>query len=250
MNVIISGCNGTMGKVLVNVLSNKEDVQIVAGFDSYPDQFEHPFPVYKSPSDCTKDADVVIDFSHHSLISGILDYCVATNTPLVIATTGFNEEDYKRMEEASKSIPLFHSGNMSLGINVLTELSKKAAQVFEDTFDIEIIEKHHNLKVDSPSGTAYLIANGINEVFDPKKEFVYGRHSREDLRSTKDIGIHAIRGGTIVGEHTVIFAGNDEIVEIKHTASSKKIFAVGALKAAKFLINQKNGFYNMNDMLQ
>lgn len=246
---MISGCNGKMGKVLAKVLAHQKDLSIVAGIDKNIEGYSHPFPVYTDVSSCKEKADVLIDFSHYSALPDLIKYCLRTKTPLVVATTGLDGEVFKILLDASHSIPVFQTGNMSLGINVLTDLAKKATQALGDTFDIEIIEKHHNQKVDAPSGTAYLIANGINEVVKDQKEFVYGRHGKADVRKSTDIGIHAIRGGTIAGEHTVIFAGPDEIIEIKHTALSKDIFALGAIKAAKYLVGQKNGFYNMNDIL-
>ncbi|TCO71464.1 4-hydroxy-tetrahydrodipicolinate reductase [Marinisporobacter balticus] len=250
VTVIISGCNGTMGRILSRFIANNREMEVIAGIDRYVDRYENPFPVYKNACDCMESSDVVIDFSHHSTLDAILKYCVDTKTPLVTATTGLSDKDSESLMDASKIIPIFQTGNMSLGVNVITDLAKKAAQVLGDPFDIEIIEKHHNQKVDSPSGTAYLIANGINEGLENKKDFVYGRYGRAEKRKTTDIGIHAIRGGTIVGEHTVIFAGPDEIIEIKHTAISKDIFALGAIEASKFLLKQTNGFYNMNDMLK
>ena len=192
-------------------------------------------------------ADVIIDFSHHSTIDDTLSYAIKTKTPIVIATTGFNEEELEKIKKASNIIPIFHSSNMSLGVNVLVKLVKEAAKSLNG-FDIEIIEKHHNKKLDAPSGTAVMIANGVKEVL-PDSEYIYGRHGRSDKRSSNEIGIHAIRGGTIVGEHTTIFAGHDEVVEIKHSAQSKDIFAKGAIAAAKFLVKQEAGYYNMNNML-
>ena len=192
-------------------------------------------------------ADVIIDFSHHSTIEDTLSYAIKTKTPIVIATTGFNDEELTKIKKASNIIPIFHSSNMSLGVNVLVKLVKEAAKSLNG-FDIEIIEKHHNKKLDAPSGTAVMIANGVKEVL-PDSEYIYGRHGRSDKRSSNEIGIHAIRGGTIVGEHTTIFAGHDEVVEIKHSAQSKDIFAKGAIAAAKFLVKQEAGYYNMNNML-
>ncbi|QXM05571.1 4-hydroxy-tetrahydrodipicolinate reductase [Crassaminicella indica] len=249
MKVILSGCNGKMGRVLVKLITQEKDIEIIAGIDINANKFKNPFPVYKNACECKEKADVIIDFSHHSALLEILKYSLDTKTPLVVATTGLSGEDLKNLTEASKQIPIFQTGNMSLGVNVLTDLAKKAATSLKD-FDIEIIEKHHNEKVDAPSGTAYLIANSINEAFQNEKEFIYGRYGRSEKRKNKEIGIHAIRGGSIVGEHTVIFAGPDEIIEIKHTALSKDIFALGAIKAAKFLKSKQNGFYNMNDMLK
>jgi len=250
LKVIISGCNGKMGHVLAQMIEKQNDMEVVAGIDPNTDAYSQPFPVYPSPSSCKSKADVLIDFSHYSALPGILNFCIKQKTPLVIATTGLSIEDMQKIKEASDIIPIFQSANMSVGINVMVELAQKAAQAFGDRFDIEIIEKHHNQKLDSPSGTAYMIANTINKVFDDQKEYIYGRHGKSDKRKINEIGIHAIRGGTIVGEHTVIFAGEDEILEIKHTALSKNIFALGAIEAAKFIVNREKGLYNMNDLLK
>ncbi len=250
IKVIINGCNGKMGRVLTKLTQQEKNMEIVAGIDPKTNLYDNPFPVYASPSACETKADVVIDFSYHSALPSILKFCLNKKIPLVIATTGLNEEDMQNILKSAEVIPIFQSANMSVGVNVLVELSQKAAQSFGNNFDIEVIEKHHNQKIDSPSGTAYMIANAINKVFENQKEFVYGRHGKSDKRKSADIGIHAIRGGTIPGEHTVIFAGEDEIVEIKHTALSKNIFALGAIEAAKFLINQEKGFYNMDNILK
>lgn len=243
--VIISGYSGKMGTVLTKCVKEDESLQLVCGVSK--DKLEVSFNAYSKMSDVIETGDVIIDFSHHSCIGDVLDYATKTKTPLVIATTGFNEEELGKILDASKIIPLFHSSNMSLGVNVLVKLVKEAAKMLNG-FDIEIIEKHHNLKLDSPSGTAVMIANGIKEVI-PESEFTYGRHGRSEKRDITEVGIHAVRGGTIVGEHTTIFAGHDELVELKHTAQSKDIFAKGAIAAAKFLVNQEPGYYNMNNML-
>mgnify|MGYP000157763997 FL=1 len=245
LRVIINGYSGSMGKVLTKCVNEDSELQLVCGASR--DELDVPFKTYLKMSDVEETADVIIDFSHHSTINDVLDYATKTKTPLVIATTGFNEEELGKIKEASSIIPIFHSSNMSLGVNVLVKLVKEAAKALNG-FDIEIIEKHHNKKLDSPSGTAVMIANGIKEVI-PDTECIYGRHGRSEKRSSNEVGIHAIRGGTIVGEHTTIFAGHDEIVEIKHTAQSKDIFAKGAMAAAKFLVNQEAGYYNMNNML-
>ncbi len=179
----------------------------------------------------------------------LLEYAVAKRTGLVIATTGLTPNEVEHMQKVAEKIPIFYSANMSLGINLLKDLVKKVAPVLDDSFDIEIIEKHHNKKIDAPSGTAYLIADAINEELDHSKEYVCGRETRTERRSKNEIGIHAIRGGTIPGEHSVIFAGPDEIIEIKHTALSKRIFALGAIKAAKYIQTKDHGFYTMNDLL-
>lgn len=245
LRVIISGYSGSMGKVLTKCANEDSELEIVCG--SSKDDLDVPFKTYHKMSEVEELADVIIDFSHHSTIEDTLSYAIKTKTPIVIATTGFNDEELEKIKKASNIIPIFHSSNMSLGVNVLVKLVKEAAKSLNG-FDIEIIEKHHNKKLDAPSGTAVMIANGVKEVL-PDSEYIYGRHGRSDKRSSNEIGIHAIRGGTIVGEHTTIFAGHDEVVEIKHSAQSKDIFAKGAIAAAKFLVKQEAGYYNMNNML-
>ena len=247
LKVIINGYSGAMGKVLTKCVNEDSELQLVCASskDSLKDV---PFKTYTNAIDIEENADVIIDFSHHSAISDVLSYATKTKTPLVIATTGFNDDELEKIKDASSIIPIFHSSNMSLGVNVLVKLVKEAAKALNG-FDIEIIEKHHNKKLDSPSGTAVMIANGVKDVL-ADSEFIYGRHGRSEKRSSNEVGIHAIRGGTIVGEHTTIFAGHDEVVEIKHTAQSKDIFAKGAIAAAKFLVNKEAGYYNMDNMLQ
>ena len=245
LKVIINGYSGTMGKVLTKCVNEDKDLQLVCGASK--DELDVPFKTYHKMSEVEELADVIIDFSHHSTIEDTLRDATKTKTPLVIATTGFNDEELGKIKEASNIIPIFHSSNMSLGVNVLIKLVKEAAKAL-NKFDIEIIEKHHNKKLDAPSGTAVMIANGVKEVL-PDSEYVYGRHGRSDKRNSNEIGIHAVRCGTIVGEHTTIFAGHDEVVEIKHSAQSKDIFAKGAIEAAKFLVKQEAGYYNMNNML-
>ena len=245
LRVIISGYSGSMGKVLTKCANEDSELEIVCG--SSKDDLDVPFKTYHKMSEVEELADVIIDFSHHSTIEDTLSYAIKTKTPIVIATTGFNDEELTKIKKASNIIPIFHSSNMSLGVNVLVKLVKEAAKSLNG-FDIEIIEKHHNKKLDAPSGTAVMIANGVKELL-PDSEYIYGRHGRSDKRSSNEIGIHAIRGGTIVGEHTTIFAGHDEVVEIKHSAQSKDIFAKGAIAAAKFLVKQEAGYYNMNNML-
>lgn len=245
LKIIINGYSGSMGKVLTKCANEDSELEIVCG--SSKDDLDVPFKTYHKMSEVEELADVIIDFSHHSTIEDTLSYAIKTKTPIVIATTGFNDEELTKIKKASNIIPIFHSSNMSLGVNVLVKLVKEAAKSLNG-FDIEIIEKHHNKKLDAPSGTAVMIANGVKEVL-PDSEYIYGRHGRSDKRSSNEIGIHAIRGGTIVGEHTTIFAGHDEVVEIKHSAQSKDIFAKGAIAAAKFLVKQEAGYYNMNNML-
>ena len=245
LKIIINGYSGSMGKVLTKCANEDSELEIICGASK--DDLDVPFKTYHKMSEVEELADVIIDFSHHSTIEDTLSYAIKTKTPIVIATTGFNEEELEKIKKASNIIPIFHSSNMSLGVNVLVKLVKEAAKSLNG-FDIEIIEKHHNKKLDAPSGTAVMIANGVKEVL-PDSEYIYGRHGRSDKRSSNEIGIHAIRGGTIVGEHTTIFAGHDEVVEIKHSAQSKDIFAKGAIAAAKFLVKQEAGYYNMNNML-
>ena len=245
LKVIISGCSGKMGRVLAKCINEEPNLEILCGVckESIDDL---NFKTYSSMSEINEKSDVVIDFSHHSALDDILSYSVKTKTPLVIATTGYNDEELNKIYEASKIIPIFHSYNMSLGVNVLLRLVKEASNILSG-FDIEVIEKHHNKKVDSPSGTAVMIANAIKEVL-PSLENNYGRYGRESKREENEIGIHSVRGGTIVGEHDVIFAGYDEVVEIKHIAQSKDIFAKGSIVAAKFLVNQEPGYYSMDNM--
>lgn len=249
LKVLVHGCNGQMGQVLTKELKNDSETTIVAGIDRNPEKFANNFPVFRDIFECKENIDIVIDFSNPYYLPGLLDYCLENKIGVVIATTGLSHQDYRNMEEVSKKIPVFYSSNMSLGINVLINLVKKAAPILQESFDIEIIEKHHNKKIDSPSGTAYMIANEINNSLNDSKEYTFGRYTKKDKRQKNEIGIHAVRGGTIVGDHEVIFAGQDEIIEIKHTATSKSIFAIGAIKAAKFLIVKNNGLYNMQNLV-
>lgn len=246
MKVIINGYSGTMGQVLTKCVADDEELELVAGISPKHHDVDG-FNTYSSFADVKEDSDVVIDFSNPLALDGILEYCLKTKTPVVLATTGYNDEEMIKIHEAAKQIPVFLSFNMSLGVNILLKLVKEAAKNLAN-FDIEIIEKHHNKKVDSPSGTAVMIANAVKEIRE-QSEFIYGRHGRTGKRQQNEVGIHAVRGGTIVGEHSAIFAGNDEILEINHSARSKNVFAEGAIAAAKYLVNQKPGFYNMDDML-
>ena len=246
MKVRINGYSGTMGQVLTKCVADDEELELVAGISPKHHDVDG-FNTYSSFADVKEDSDVVIDFSNPLALDGILEYCLKTKTPVVLATTGYNDEEMEKIHEAAKQIPVFLSFNMSLGVNILLKLVKEAAKNLAN-FDIEIIEKHHNKKVDSPSGTAVMIANAVKEIRE-QSEFIYGRHGRTGKRQQNEVGIHAVRGGTIVGEHSAIFAGNDEILEINHSARSKNVFAEGAIAAAKYLVNQEPGFYNMDDML-
>lgn len=247
--IIISGCNGRMGRVVESICEADPDVSVVAGFDVSLES--RAFPVFVSPANFTGEADAVIDFSSPAALDGLLAFALERKVPLVLATTGYSDEQLAQIDEASKRIPIFRSANMSLGINVLLELVKKAAAVLGDSYDIEIVEKHHNRKVDAPSGTALMIADAAASALNFKPEYVYERHSVRQSRDKKEIGISAVRGGTIVGIHEIMFAGRDEIIEIKHTAMSREIFANGAVKAAKFLTGMsKPGMYDMSMLVE
>ena len=248
IKLVISGCNGKMGKVVSSVAQAQSDMEIVGGFDINTESVMG-CKVYENPCDYKGEADVVIDFSHPDNLSGLLEYAKKMGTPLVIATTGLSEEQKNEMKKAAEHVPIFFSANMSLGVNLLIELAQKATKVLADQFDIEIIEKHHNQKIDAPSGTALAIADSINDVLTERKEYIYDRHAVRKKRNKNEIGIHAVRGGTIVGEHEVIFAGKDEVIELKHQAMSKEIFAVGAVAAAKYLIGKAPGMYSMRDLV-
>ncbi len=248
INVAINGINGKMGKVLSQAVRNQEDMRLVCGFDIFDDG-TNGCPVYLAPSECPDQLDVVIDFSHPALFEGVMEYALKTKTPVVIATTGLSPEQKQKMVDASKEVAVFHSANMSLGVNLLVDLVKQAAQVLYGNFDIEIIEKHHNQKIDAPSGTALMIADEISDTLEDSMEYVYDRHSVRKKREKPQIGIHAVRGGTIVGEHEVLFAGKDEMISITHTATSKEIFATGGVSAARFLATKQTGYYSMKDVI-
>lgn len=245
LKVLLVGCGGRMGKVIATQCKNGEDITVCAGVD--PTLPECDFPVYADCSEVREKPDVIIDFSFHAAISGILSYATQNHIPAVIATTGFTAEELQFISEAEKTIPVFRSANMSIGVNLICELAKRAAKFLPD-FDIEIIEKHHNQKVDSPSGTALMIADEIKSVLPGDTHYVFGREGICGKRDKKEIGIHAIRGGTIVGEHEVLFAGSNEIVSVSHTALSREILANGAICAARFLAEKKPGHYSMSDI--
>lgn len=247
--IILSGCMGKMGKAIEACVATRNDCEIVAGVDLAEGVKE--YPVYKSFDliDKSAKADVIIDFSHPSVLASLLDYAAATNTPAVIATTGLTKEQTESIKKHSEKIALFFSANMSLGVSLVCALAKKAAKVLGNGFDIEIVEMHHNQKIDAPSGTALMIADSISEVLDEKPVYEFDRHSKRQKRTKNEIGIHAVRGGTIVGEHEVIFAGNDEVVKISHSAYSKQLFANGSVNAALFLVGKEPGFYSMQDLV-
>jgi 4-hydroxy-tetrahydrodipicolinate reductase len=246
LKIIISGCNGHMGRVVESLCAADPQVEVVAGFDVLGSN-DGNFPVYSSPAQFTGKADAVIDFSSPAALDGLLEFAQATGTPLVLATTGYTPEQVAQIGAAAQKVPIFRSANMSLGINVLLELVKKAASVLGDSYDIEIVERHHRRKVDAPSGTALMIADAAASSCGHETEYVFERHTRDK----KEIGISAVRGGTIVGEHEIIFAGHDEIMEIKHTALSREIFAQGAVEAAKFMATvQAPGLYDMSQLVK
>lgn len=248
IRILLSGCNGKMGRVITNIAHYREDVKIVAGYD-LNDSTVNDYPVFTQLEQCGVTADVMIDFSHPSAMNQVLSYAISRKIPLVMATTGISDEQVVRLKEAAHHIPILFSANMSLGVNLLLQLVQKAAKLLYSNFDIEIVERHHNQKIDAPSGTALALADAINQALPEKYRYVYDRHTKRVKRSKDEIGIHAIRGGNIAGDHTVIFAGNDEIIELRHTANSKEIFGVGALKAAVFLHEKEPGFYTMQDLL-
>lgn len=246
MKVILCGACGRMGRNVAQLCSER-GVTVTAGVDVAPAPM--PFPVYPDFSDIREEADVVIDFSPASSVRERLDFCKARKIGIVIAGTAFSDEDEALIREAADVIPVFQTGNLSVGVNLLQMLVKKAAEVLGDGFDAEIVERHHNMKKDAPSGTALMLAKSVNEGFGGSKENVYGRHGLVGARKKSEIGIHAVRGGTIVGEHEVMFAGQDEIVTLSHSARSRMVFAEGALRAAEWLTSQPAGKYDMNDLL-
>ncbi len=250
VNVIMHGCNGRMGQMITSVVNDDEDVKIVAGVDKFGGQ-KNDYPVFEDIKDCDVKADVVIDFTNSEAVDGLLEYCKENKLPCVLCTTGLSDEQLKAVEEASKQIPILRSGNMSLGINTLIKVLKEISPALKEAgFDIEIVEKHHRMKLDAPSGTAIGLADAINESLDKKCEYVYDRTGRRMQRPVDEIGISAVRGGSIVGDHDVIFAGLDEVITLSHRAYSRSIFAKGAVTAAKFLKAKSAGMYDMSDCLQ
>lgn len=247
--IILTGVCGKMGKVIQSVVSSRDDCKIVAGVDKYNDGIA-PFPVYENLSDVQENADVVIDFSSPSLLDDLLAFGEKTKTALVIATTGFDDCQKKKITDFSNKCPVFFTYNMSIGINLLANLAKKAVSVLGSDFDIEIIEQHHNQKIDAPSGTALMLADAICQELDNPMRYEYDRHSKREKRSKNEIGIHSVRAGTIVGEHQIIFAGRDENITLSHSARSKEIFAVGAVNAAVFMKDKSPGMYDMGELVK
>lgn len=248
--VIMHGCNGKMGQVITGIIAEDPDVEIVAGVDAC-DNIKNTYPVFPDIKDCDVKADAVIDFCAAAAVDGLLEYCVEKQVPCVLCTTGLSDEQLAAVEEAAKKVAILKSANMSLGINMLMKLLKEATNILASAgFDIEIVEKHHNQKVDAPSGTALALADSINEELNNEYDYVYDRSQVREKRSKKEIGISAVRGGTIVGDHDVIFAGMDEVITFSHRAYSKSVFAKGAVQAAKFLAGKPAGKYDMSDVIQ
>ncbi len=234
--------------LFATLLQPDKDCEIVAGIDKNTEAAD--FPVYSDFNSIKEEADVIIDFSNPALLNSLLEYSAAKKIPVVIATTGFDDDQKKQIENAATKNGVFFTYNMSLGINLLATLAKKAVDVLGNDFDIEIIEKHHNQKIDAPSGTALMLADAICEEIDKPMKYEYDRHSKREKRSKNEIGMHAVRGGTIVGEHEIIFAGRDEIITLSHSARSKEIFAVGAVNAAKYMVGKGAGLYTMKDLIK
>lgn len=244
------GCNGKMGQTISRIVKEDQGAEIVAGIDRFMG-IANDYPVFESIEKCDVEADVIIDFSNAGAVDGLLDYAAEKEVPVVLCTTGLSEEQLKKVKATSEKVAILKSANMSLGVNMLLKLLQDATKILAPAgFDIEIVEKHHNLKVDAPSGTALAMADSMNVVLDNEYNYVYDRSQERKKREKKEIGILAVRGGTIVGEHEVIFAGEDEVIEFKHTAHSKAVFAKGAVEAGKFLKGQKPGMYDMKDVIQ
>ncbi len=247
VKVILHGCNGRMGSVLTDLIKDNPDMRVVAGIDVT--KRDREYPVFTSLEICDVAADVMIDFSSPLSVHSFIPTAVEKKLPVVVATTGLKEKELSLLEEASRSIPIFRSANMSIGINLMQEILHTVAKVIGDRFDIEIVEKHHHFKKDAPSGTALMLADSINEALKEKKTYIHGRSGNDALRKNSELGIHAIRGGSIVGEHEAIFAGQDEIISIEHKAYSRTVFATGAIAAASYISNLSHGMYNMQDLI-
>lgn len=249
LKIMLSGCNGRMGRVIADIVAAREDCRIVAGLDINTAKND-TFPVFADPFEFKGECDVIIDFSNASSTEHLLLFCEKHSTPIVICTTGHSPEQLQKIRHASTLVPVFRSGNMSLGINLMLDLLRKAAVVLGDGYDVEIIEQHHNQKLDAPSGTALMLADAVREALPHDAAYCYDRHERREKRPAHEIGIHAVRGGTIVGEHSVLFCGRDEIIELKHSALSREVFAVGAVNAALFMgLCTQPGMYDMSDVI-
>lgn len=250
LKMILSGCNGRMGHVISGIVAQDADIEIAAGFDINAVK-ESAFPVYADPMEFRGQADVIVDFSNPVALDGLLNYAISKKIPIVLCTTGYDDRQLDLIRDASAKIPVFKSGNMSIGINLVADLIRRACDFLGDGFDVEIVERHHRKKVDAPSGTALMLADAAKATLPYDADYVYERQSVRQPRGNHEIGISAVRGGTIVGEHEVIFAGLDEVIEIKHTAYSRDVFAAGAVKAAKYMAHvTKPGIYDMQDLLR
>ncbi len=247
--MIMHGCNGRMGHVIVDLVKEDSDIEVVAGVDAFGES-NYDFPVFKSLLDCNVEADVIVDFSNASAVDGLLDYCADKKLPVVLCSTGLSDEQLAKVKDTSSKVAVLKSANMSVGINTLFKVLKEISPLLADAgFDIEIVEKHHNQKLDAPSGTALALADAINEGFDSKYDYTYDRSQRREKRRQNEIGISAVRGGTIVGDHDVIFAGHDEVITLSHRAYSRAVFGKGAIEAAKFLSGKAAGLYDMGDVI-
>ncbi|MBQ7586776.1 MAG: 4-hydroxy-tetrahydrodipicolinate reductase [Lachnospiraceae bacterium] len=249
VDIIMHGCNGRMGQMITGLVADDPDVRIVAGIDVAGGQ-KNDYPVFTSVNDCDVKADVVIDFGAASAVDRLLDWCVSNRIPCVECTTGLSGEQTEHLKECSEKVAVLKSANMSVGVNVLMKLLRESAGVFADAgFDVEIVEKHHRMKLDAPSGTALALADSINEAMDNEYDYVYDRSQVRQKRGSKELGISAVRGGTIVGDHDVIFAGQDEVVTFSHRAYSRAVFGKGAIQAAKFLKGKPAGLYTMQEVI-
>ena len=250
VKIILHGCNGRMGRVITNLVEKDENVEIVAGVDVFQ-KIDNEYPVFSSINECNVEADVIIDFANVSAVDDLLEYSRNKKVPVVLCTTGLSKEQVKKIDEVAKEVAIVYSANMSLGINTLFKILSSISSLLSDAgFDIEIVEKHHNQKLDAPSGTALALADVINKELNGELEYVYNRSDVRQKRGKKELGISAVRGGTIVGEHEIIFAGEEEVIEIKHTAYSRNVFAKGAIEAAKFLKNKEPKKYTMRDVVK
>jgi len=250
LHILLNGCYGRLSGAIIEFAQEQPNVQIIAGIDPGAGRASLPFPVYQSLNEAAGIApDVILDCSLPAALPKLLEYAIAKKLPLVIATTGYGEAESAMIDEAAKQIPVFQSGNMSLGIALLQQLARQTAQVLGESFDVEIIEAHHNKKIDAPSGTALILGGAVNEGLTAPRAYEFNRQPKREARPKEEIGIHSVRGGTITGEHTVLFAGFDEVIELTHKAYSKRIFAVGAVNAARFITKCKPGRYAMADMV-
>lgn len=250
IRIILSGCNGHMGQVLTEMIDADPMTEVVAGIDVAPASATRDYPVFSTPAECNVEADACIDFSHFSAVDALLDYCAEKNLPLVLCTTALTDATLEKVNEVSGKVAILRSANMSVGINLLMKIIKEAAALLAPKgYDMEIVEAHHNRKIDAPSGTALALGDSLNEGVNNEYHFVFDRSQRHEKRDPKEIGISAVRGGSIVGDHQIMFCGPDEVIEFRHTAYSRSIFAKGAIEAAKYLAGKPAGLYDMSDVI-